>query len=131
MVSDKRKTPRQRSFLRGFVRLGDQNYSMACVVRDVSKTGAKLRFKLPVSFTGKCELHIPDRQETFHANVVWVKNRDVGVSFNGNASFGDVAPPNVDATDAELVSRMAQLEDEIIQLKRLLESPQKRSKRRA
>jgi hypothetical protein len=31
-------------FLRGFVRLGDQNYSLGCVVRDVSETDARSAF---------------------------------------------------------------------------------------
>jgi hypothetical protein len=116
MKMERRKTPRQNTFLRGFVRLGEQNYSLGCVVRDVSETGAKLRFKFPISFVGQVELHIPEKQKIIQASVAWVDNCEVGVSFNVPATIADPAP----TADAELSERLARLEAEITALKQLL-----------
>ena len=125
-MADKRKSPRQRSFLRGFVGLGDQNYSMSCVVRDISEMGAKLRFKSPPSFSGKVELHIPERQKIIQANVVWVDNCEVGISFAVPVAIVDPVPAGAASTDAELSSRVVRLEAEIAALKQMLKLLQKR-----
>ena len=122
MKKERRKTPRQNTFLRGFVRLGDQNYSLGCVVRDVSETGAKLRFKFPISFIGHVELHIPEKQKIIQASVVWVDNCEVGVSFSVP---GSIADPASTAADAELSDRVARLEAEITALKQLLNHREK------
>ena len=122
MKKERRKTPRQNTFLRGFVRLGDQNYSLGCVVRDVSETGAKLRFKFPISFVGHVELHIPEKQKIIQASVVWVDNCEVGVSFSVP---GSIADPASTAADAELSDRVARLEAEITALKQLLNHREK------
>jgi len=123
-MAEKRKSPRQRSFLRGFVGLGDQNYSMSCVVRDISEMGAKLRFKSPPSFGGKVELHIPERQKIIQANVVWVDNCEVGISFAVPVTIVDPVPADA-ASDAELSGRVARLEAEIAALKQMLKLLQK------
>src|SRR6516165_6512357 len=127
MKMERRKSPRQRSFLHGFVRLGDQNYSLDCVVRDVSETGAKLRLKFPISLAalasferGHVELHIPEKQKIIQASVVWVDNFEMGVSFRVAVTIADPAPTTADAADAELLDRVAQLEAEITGLKQLL-----------
>ena len=117
---EKRKSPRQRTFLRGVLRLGDQNYSMSCIVRDISETGAKLRFKSPKSFSGKVELHIPEKQKTIQATVAWVDNCEVGISFSAPIALADPAPTVAAPTDAVLLGRMAQLEAEIAALKQML-----------
>jgi len=117
---EKRKSPRQRSFLRGFVYPGDQNYSMGCIVRDFSESGAKLRFKSPTSFTGKVKLHIPEKQKIILAIVVWVDNCEVGISFSAPVTLADPAPTDAASVEAELSDRMARLETEITALKELL-----------
>ena len=117
---EKRKSSRQRSFLRGFVRLGDQNYSMSCIVRDVSETGAKLRFKSPTSFTGNVELHIPEKQKIIQASVVWVDNCEVGVSFRVPVAIADPISTVAASAEAELADRVARLEAEITALKQML-----------
>jgi PilZ domain-containing protein len=124
IVIEKRKTLRKKIFLRGFLRLADQNYSMACVVRDASDTGAKLRFKFPVSFTGKVELHIPEAQWVIQASVVWINNRDVGVSFSIPATVADKVPIAAVLADDQLLNRLTQLDVGIDERKNLLSWPE-------
>jgi hypothetical protein len=119
-MKEKRKSPRQRSFLRGFVRLIDQNYSQSCIVRDVSETGAKLRFKYPTSIGGNVELHIPEKQKIIQASVVWIDNCEVGVSFKATVIIEDPVSNGAASTDAELSDRVARLEAEITALKQML-----------
>jgi hypothetical protein len=119
-VTEKRKFPRQRSFLRGFVRLGDQNYSMGCIVRDVSETGAKLRFKSATSYTGRVELHIPEKQMVIRANVVWTDNCEVGIAFDAPVMITGPDPTGAASTSAELTDRVARLEAENMALKQML-----------
>ena len=117
---EKRKSPRQKIFLRGFVQLVDQNYSMSCIVRDVSETGAKLRFKSPVSFSGRVELHIPEKQTIIQAKVAWADNCEVGVSFSAPATIADPVQKIADPADTVLSDRVARLEAEIAALKQML-----------
>ena len=111
---EKRKSARQRSFLRGFVRLADQNYSMGCIVRDISENGAKLRLKSPASFHGEIELHIPEKKMVVQANVIWKDHCEIGVA-SIPVAIPDQAPAN-----GALSDRVARLEAEIMVLKQLL-----------
>ena len=117
---EQRKSTRQRTFLRGVLRLGDQNYSMSCIVRDISETGAKLRFKSPKQFSGNVELHIPEKQKTIQATVVWVDHCEVGISFSAPVTIAEPAPVQAASADAAVLERMARLEAEIAALKQML-----------
>ena len=110
---EKRKAVRQRSFLRGFVRLDSQ--SMGCVVRDISEAGAKLRFKFPTSFSGHVELHIPEKKIVVQTAVIWRDNCEVGVAFANPITVADPVP-----VDGELSDRVNRVEAEIATLKEML-----------
>jgi hypothetical protein len=99
--------------LRGFVRTpqGDIN----CFIRDLSETGAKLRFRESPAIADPVELHIPSKQQIVPSSLVWIDNCEVGVSFEPVAALG--APSS---SDGELSVRMARLEDEIATLKEML-----------
>ena len=113
MIEDKRKSARQRLFLRGFVRLPQSNSNIDCIVRDISETGAKLRFRCSPSIADFLELHIPAKGQIVQSKVAWIDNCEVGVSFDTVVAF---ATPS----DGELPVRMARLEDEIAALKQML-----------
>lgn len=114
MLVEKRKSPRQRTFLRGLVLMRGSAASVACIVRDFSDAGARLRFKYPPSFDGALELHIPGEKKTVQCRVVWRDNCEIGVAFEQSVSF-DPSP-----TDEELAARVARLEAEILALKQML-----------
>jgi|SRR6476661_8460023 PilZ domain-containing protein len=120
VIKDKRKSDRQRLFLRGFVRMPHNNATTDCIVRDVSPTGAKLRFRCPPQITELFELHVPAKGQIVQSKVIWIDDCEVGISFDSLASFD--APSG--STD-ELSVRMARLESEITGLKRVLKRLQK------
>jgi PilZ domain len=115
MSTEKRKSARLKSFLRGFVRTIDNGSTIDCLVRDISKTGAKLKFRCKPSITDALELHIPATRQVFRSKVVWNEDSEVGISFD---SIVDVDIPS--AHDGDLVARAARLEQEIAALKRAL-----------
>jgi hypothetical protein len=127
MIKDKRKSSRQRLFLRGFVRVPECGSNIDCIVRDISETGAKLRFRFAPSITDCFELHIPSKEQIVQSKLVWKDGCEVGISFESNATFA--TPPS---GDGELLTRMARLEDEISSLKTMLKHLQQEvSKTRA
>ena len=113
MIEDKRKSSRQRLFLRGFIRIPQNDSTIDCIVRDISETGAKLRFRCTPSITDLFELHIPAKGQIVQSKLAWMEDCEVGISFEHNLAF---ATPS----DGELSTRMARLEDEITSLKQML-----------
>jgi len=120
VIKDKRKSDRQRLFLRGFIRIPQNNATIDCIVRDVSQTGAKLRFRCPPHITKPFELHVPAKGQIVQSKVIWIDDCEVGISFDSLAAFD--APS---ASADELSVRMARLESEITGLKRVLKRLQK------
>ena len=114
MIEEKRRSVRQKTFLRGFVRI-DGNSSIDCFVRDISETGARLRFKSPPSIGGRLELNIPVKGQVMPSSVAWIDNCEVGIAFDTVAAVD--RPP---AVDGELAKRVSQLEIEIAALKQML-----------
>ena len=86
MIKENRKSERHRQFLRGFIRLPD-NTTIDCIVRDVSETGAKLRFKCATPLAEFFELHIPSKGQFAKSKLVWNKNCEVGISFESLGAF--------------------------------------------
>lgn len=78
---DGRAAPRRRVLKAGIAASNDRHLTVACTVRDVSATGARLRVE--------CSLNIPDTFELIIAvdgleadcQVVWRKANEVGVRF--------------------------------------------------
>jgi PilZ domain len=120
VIEDKRKSGRQKLFLRGFIRTPLYNSNIDCIVRDLSETGAKLRFRCTLSITDFLELHIPTKGQILQSKVAWIDGCEVGVSFDPVVAFGTPS-----SSDGELPVRMARLEDEITALKQMLTRLQK------
>jgi hypothetical protein len=125
-MSEKRKSPRQKSFLRGVVCPADCNSTIDCLVRDISKTGARLKFTSPQSITENIDLHIPVKGQTFRAKVEWSNPYEIGVSFKNNAVV-DTSPQS----DSEPSGRVAQLEAEIVALRQLITRLQKDTRKKS
>ena len=116
-MSERRKLPRQKSFLRGCVYFNNRASAIDCLIRDISATGARLIFSNPVTFPDVVDLYIPQKQQTLRAQVHWRHGEEVGVRFaNPAQAFGAAA-----ANDArELAERVQKLETEIAAMRKVL-----------
>jgi hypothetical protein len=114
VAQDRRSSTRQKSFLQGRVMFNNRRSSVDCIVRELSESGARLKFSTPVAVPEVFELHIPNKDETFRAHVIWNDGTDVGVALGAVEAGGTVHPPNLE-------DRVTKLERELAALKRRLD----------
>jgi len=113
-MAERRRSKRQKSFLRGAICFANRHGAMPCMIRDLSDQGAHIIFSEAVSLPEKVELHIPQKRKAFQARVQWRHGDELGLAF----STADAA---VDSLPADaLVARIGQLESEITTLRRVL-----------
>jgi len=112
-MAERRVTQRQKSFLRGCVYFNKRTRSLDCLIRDFSEHGARIIFSENVTVPDMVELHIPQKQRTLRAQVQWRHGDEIGLAFPDavRAANGD---------DRELALRVAQLESEIVALRKLV-----------
>jgi hypothetical protein len=113
-MSERRKTSRTKSFLRGRILFNNRQSGVDCLVRDYSEDGARLIVSDTAGIPGVIDLHIPQKDQTLRAHVQWRGAKDVGVTF---APAAEAKPP---APTADLTERVEQLEAEVALLKRML-----------
>jgi len=118
-MGERRGHRRQKSFLHGFVYFDKRRGVMSYLVRDLSDDGARIVFSQSITLPEKVNLHIPQRDKTFRAKVKWRRGDEMGASA--------LAAEAVAATsqESELIQRVAQLESEIVSLKRTIKQPKR------
>jgi hypothetical protein len=127
---DRRRTPRVKTFLRGFVTYDDQAVAADCLVRDISDAGAKLELSENVVIPYLIDLYIPKKDETLRANVLWRYGDLIGVGFRKNANkHRDGAPGGgtmmavaQPSHEADLAARLQRIETEIALLRRAIKN---------
>ena len=129
-MTEQRKSPRLKSLYRAVVSFADSNFTQDCMVRDISETGARLRFSsTPAIISEYLELNIPIKGRTYHGKVVWSNGTEMGVAFetnfgvNASPSSGGVTASHLN--DGELSYRVARLEAEITALKQMIKRLQR------
>jgi hypothetical protein len=110
---ERRRTARQKSFLRGMIYFNNRRNAVDCLIRDISPHGARLIFSDSVTTPDVLELYIPQKEQTLRVHVIWRHGEEVGVAFAQAAQMDPVAEP-------DLAERVARLEMEIAGLKRIL-----------
>ena len=111
---ERRRSARQKSFLRGMIYFNNRRNAVDCLVRDISPYGARLIFSDAVTTPDVLDLYIPQKEQTIRVNVVWRHGQEVGVAFAQAAQMEPAAEPG------DLAERVARLEMEIVGLKRIL-----------
>jgi hypothetical protein len=111
-MSERRHNRRLKSFLRGFVYFDKRRGAMSCLIRDLNADGARIVFSEGVTIPDVVNLHVPQKDQTMRAKVSWRRGDEIGLAFIAGTT---------DAPDAnELMKRVAQLETEILSLRRML-----------
>jgi hypothetical protein len=110
---ERRRTARQKSFLRGMIYFNNRRNAVDCLIRDISPYGARLIFSDSVTTPDMLELYIPQKEQTLRVHVIWRHGQEVGAAFAQTAQMDPVAEP-------DLAERVARLEMEIVGLKRIL-----------
>jgi hypothetical protein len=121
-MSERRRTRRLKSFLRGFVYFDKRRGALSCLVRDFTAEGARIIFSQNVTIPDVVDLHIPQKDQTLRAKVTWRRGDEIGLGFTAPAAGngGAAATPDPLPDAAELVQRIAQLESEIAKLRKML-----------
>jgi hypothetical protein len=96
-ASETRQAPRRRVLKAGIAASNDRHLTVACTVRDVSTTGARLRAEGSLSLPDHFELIIELDGLEANCEVVWRRGSEVGVRFLG-------APRMVSARRAQVIS---------------------------
>ena len=114
-MGERRGTRRQKSFLRGFVYFDKMRGVMSCLVRDLCDDGARIILSQTMIIPDVVKLHIPQREQTWHARVRWRRSDEIGLAF---ANANSVAAPA--SQESDLAKRVAQLEAKIAALQRIV-----------
>ena len=113
MNDERRASRRQKSFLRGIVYFDKRRTQMACMVRDLSDSGARIVLSQAIALPDIIELQIPQREEMVSARVQWRRADEIGLAF---------CKPDAAASPREiqLLNRVTELEAEIAALQRTI-----------
>jgi hypothetical protein len=116
-MGERRKSTRQKSFLRGCIYFNNRRSALDCLVRDISDEGARLIFSDTVAIPDVVDLYIPQKEQTLRAHVEWRQGEEAGVAFvqEGHASASPLLSDVVELND-----RVRKLETEVVSLRRML-----------
>jgi hypothetical protein len=121
---ERRRTARQKSFLRGMIHFNNRRSAVDCLIRDISPYGARLIFSDAVTTPDVLELYIPQKEQTLRVHVIWRHGQEAGVAFAQAATVEPAAeqqPGDLGSSPGQgLAERVARLEIEILGLKRIL-----------
>lgn len=81
-VSDLRKAPRLRAIKSGQVIIGSSGKQQDCMIRNISVTGAQIRFEDEVDLPDQVELLILSHNIRVQADVVWQTGVEAGLEFH-------------------------------------------------
>jgi len=112
-MDERRRSSRQRSFLHGCLYFNNRRSAIDCLVRDISRTGARLLFSQTATIPDVVDLHIPQKEQWLKARVQWRSGEEVGVAF-------EQAPAVSTSGTGDLAQRVEQLENELAALKRVI-----------
>ena len=114
-MGERRRSERQKSFLRGCVYFNKRRGAIDCLIRDISDSGARIIFSDTVNVPDLIDLYIPQKERTVRARVQWRHGDEIGLAFPDAARAAGGSP-----AAGELAQRVSQLETEIASLRRVL-----------
>jgi len=109
-ISERRTAPRQKAFLRGKLYYGNRLNVADCLIRDMSDQGARVIVSDALALPDELELHVLQKDQNCLVRVVWRRGQEMGLAF----------VRAVQSQPDELTARLARLEEEIANLKRIV-----------
>jgi hypothetical protein len=82
---DARRAPRLKAIKAGQVIIVSTGTAVDCAIRNISATGALIRFEEPVELPEQVELVIVSHDIHVRANVAWQSGTEAGVEFEPGA----------------------------------------------
>jgi hypothetical protein len=116
-MKERRRATRHKSFLRGNIQFNNGRNTADCLIRDISIYGARLTFSDSITTPDVIDIYIPQKEQTFHAQVIWRHGQELGVAFT------QVTIPSLTDQHGEpgdLAGRVERLEAELTAMKRML-----------
>ena len=114
-TTERRRTARQKSFLRGMIYFNNRRSAVDCLIRDISNFGARVIFSDSIQTPDVLDLYIPQKEQTLRAHVIWRHGTEVGVAFEQSSQ-----PDQASEAGGDLSERVARLEAELAAMKRML-----------
>jgi hypothetical protein len=115
-MRERREFKRGRTYLGGRLAFNNQYCSIDCLVRNMSRNGAKLVFEGTVLLPGEFDLTLPQKGESRRARVVWRQQDEAGITFLQSSGGQDVVPigmarriKKLETDRAALTARVAEL----------------------
>ena len=124
-MDERRSAIRQKSFMHGVVYFNHRRSTADCLVRDLTDHGAHLHFDDLVTLPDSFELHIPNKDMAFHADMIWHKGHEMGVTLKPlETQHAAAAPAEGVAIPDSIAERLARLEHQYAALKRRVDALQ-------
>lgn len=83
LESEHRKDRRQKQLKSGIIVLNDRRSTLACTIRDVSETGARLKLGSVVNLPEDFELIFVNERKIVPVQKCWHSHPECGVAFTG------------------------------------------------
>jgi len=83
-----RRMPRLRAIKAGRIVIPGEGKTLDCAIRNISATGAMIRFEKPVELPEQVELVIMSHDIHVKAHVAWQSGAEAGVEFEPGAVDG-------------------------------------------
>ena len=116
-MKERRRTTRQKSFLRGCIQFNNGRTTADCLIRDISLYGARLTFSDSITTPDAIDVYIPQKDQTYRSQVIWRHGPEVGVAF---AHAAGASPADHSVEPGDLVGRIERLEAEIAAMRKML-----------
>lgn len=117
-MAEPRKSTRQRTMLGAKIIFNNRMSTLDCRIRNISREGAKVilgdHYAIPQVF----EFHVPQKDDTYRARVIWRHDNEVGIEF--------LEDPRAAKTPQDASTRMHDLERENALLKKRVRELQSR-----
>jgi hypothetical protein len=95
VVAERRDTLRQRTLLKGKIAYGDGAFSMDCVIRDLSKLGARIALAKGQNMPTHCYLIDVRSGVAYESVVTWIRAPLFGLRFISQHNLQYVTNPGL------------------------------------